>query len=1044
MSAFFFSRKNRRLKRKPAGGQTPSRKIRCPLSVEKLEDRTVPSVISGYVFNDLNNNGIPDPGELGLANSTIQLRNAAGVVIGTTVTDGNGFYQFATDSTISTAPTTLTETASIPNSATDWTQGVNIPQFDPSLGTLTSVDITNSGTFTSRIQVESLDSAPSTITGTVSGSETLTGLGITGLVTTGSSNETFNATAFDGIIDFGGTSGHDFGPQTAPGTQSTTISAASALAPYIGTGSVTFTEVAHATSSASGAGNLVTRINSSASANVTVVYHYIPSNALRPGNYTIVQTTEPPGYLDGKDSSGGVVIPNSVGTDTIPVTLGTTDSLNNDFGEIAPASLSGFVYVDSNDNGVKDSGEIGIAGVTVTLAGTNDLGPVNLTLQTGADGSYLFGNLRPGTYTITETPPANYLDGKDAVGSAGGALGNSLISAISLNAGVNGINYNFAALLPSSLSGFVYFDANNNGAMDPGEPGIPGTSVTLTGTNDLGGSVNVSQATGADGSYHFTNLRPGNYTISEAQPAGYLEGTNTVGSLGGQLGPDQFLAIAVGSNAAGVNYNFGEVIPASVSGYVYLDMNDNGTKDSGEVGISGVTITLTGTDVSGHSVSLSQTTGVDGSYHFMSLMPRTYIVTETPPANYIDGKVSVGSVGGTVGSHQISAIQLGVNVSGLNYNFGELLPSTLSGFVYLDRNDNGVFDYGESGIAGITVTLTGTNDLGQPVSVAQTTGADGSYLFAGLRPGSYTITKTPPSAYLDGRETLGSAGGMIGNDQFTGISLPMGIAGVSYNFGELLPPSPPGVVYSDFGSIDNVFSQPPNFTIILSKLQLIYFSNGLLDPVSKANAYFVDALYRNVLGRPSDSPGLTGFVLALDNGATRAQVVQAIWESPEHRAIEVEHLYQTFLRREPDAASWTGWVNAMLNGMSEANVALQLILSPEYQSTRADNSLFVASLYADVLGRVATGSEISSWTQALQNGLSRTSVATAFLTSAEVDKNIVDNLYNDFLRRAADPMGEQAFVSGITNHQFTMQAAAEVILGSDEYYAMAVRASQAV
>ena len=156
-----------------------------------------------------------------------------------------------------------------------------------------------------------------------------------------------------------------------------TITDAASLAAYIGMGTISLSDTAHATSSASGAGNLLTQIGTTANAQISVVYHYIPSNAIKPGNYTIVQTQEPPGYLDGKESSGGVVIPNSIGTDLIPVVFTGSSSTDNDFGELLPASLSGTVYVDTNNNGIKEAGEAGIGGVTVKLTGTSDAGPVN-------------------------------------------------------------------------------------------------------------------------------------------------------------------------------------------------------------------------------------------------------------------------------------------------------------------------------------------------------------------------------------------------------------------------------------------------------------------------------------------------------------------------------------------------------------------------------------------------------------------------------------------------------------------------------------------
>ena len=55
------------------------------LRVESLEPRMLLAcnVISGFVYDDANKNGLFDPGESPIANSTIELRNASGVVVGT-------------------------------------------------------------------------------------------------------------------------------------------------------------------------------------------------------------------------------------------------------------------------------------------------------------------------------------------------------------------------------------------------------------------------------------------------------------------------------------------------------------------------------------------------------------------------------------------------------------------------------------------------------------------------------------------------------------------------------------------------------------------------------------------------------------------------------------------------------------------------------------------------------------------------------------------------------------------------------------------------
>src|SRR5207244_2568616 len=122
--------------------------------------------------------------------------------------------------------------------------------------------------------------------------------------------------------------------------------------------------------------------------------------------------------------------------------------------------------------------------------------------------------LRPGSYTLTETPPAGLLDGKLTQGTPGtGTVLGRAFTSITLAQGTAGANNNFAELQPSSLAGFVYIDANDDGVFQGSESGLVGVGMALTGTDDLGNSVNLSVTTGAGGAYSFTTLRPGNYTL---------------------------------------------------------------------------------------------------------------------------------------------------------------------------------------------------------------------------------------------------------------------------------------------------------------------------------------------------------------------------------------------------------------------------------------------------------------------------------------------------------------------------------------------------
>ncbi|HLX11237.1 MAG TPA: YCF48-related protein, partial [Bacteroidota bacterium] len=66
-------------------------------------------------------------------------------------------------------------------------------------------------------------------------------------------------------------------------------------------------------------------------------------------------------------------------------------------------SISGNVFFDANQNGAFDSGEPGLGGWTISLTGGE-----TLSVQSGSDGSYTFGGLPFGTYSVSITPQASW------------------------------------------------------------------------------------------------------------------------------------------------------------------------------------------------------------------------------------------------------------------------------------------------------------------------------------------------------------------------------------------------------------------------------------------------------------------------------------------------------------------------------------------------------------------------------------------------------------------------------------------------------------
>ncbi len=796
---------------------------RTRLELEALEDRQLLSTISGFVYNDLNNDGIFQPGEPPLANNPIALKNSQGTVIATTTTDATGHYVFTVDNTIDTTPKTQSYTASFPLTAANWTLSRTIPQFNPALGTLTSVQISSAGQLTTDYKVESLDSAPSTINVAVNGSMTLAGPSVS-LTAALNYQDSFAAAVYDGTLDFGGTSGHDFGPHSGNNSKQVILTSSSDLAPFVGTGTVSYSASAQAASSSNSSANLATVVQTSGNGSVQITYTYTPSNQLQPGSYTIVETAQPPGYLPGLLASNSQVIPGSVGQTTIPVVLTNNDSSGNNFAKLLPADVSGFVYLDNNGNGVKDAGDTGIGTVTITLTGTSYTGSaVTLTQTTTSGGSYDFSAIAPGTYTLTETPPTGYYPGAVNPGSLGGTAGTGQIGNVTVPQGSTSINNNFGHLPPGTLSGNVYVDANLDGKLTSGESGVANDPIILTGI--VNGQLVIKQTTtNATGGYSFTGLAPGTYVLTQAPPAGYFPGATTAGSLGGSTTSGQVTNIVLAAGSSGANYNFGELQPSNLSGYVYLDNNTNGVFDPQDTGLPGVSVILNGTTYLGAAYNATMATDSSGHYTFANLLPGTYAITQIDPPGITDAVTNIGSLGGVASGLKIQQIAVGQNASGTNYNFGKTLAPVpelaggLSGTVYVDTFGNGQLTAGDPGVPGDKIILTGVVN-GQLVIKEMATDAHGNYSFINLEAGTYVLTQAPPLGYFPGATTAGSLGGTAISGQILNIFVPDGAPlGTQYNFGEVKPSTLSGHVYLDNnqdGVLDSGDNGLAGITVIL-------------------------------------------------------------------------------------------------------------------------------------------------------------------------------------------------------------------------------------
>ncbi len=140
---------------------------------------------------------------------------------------------------------------------------------------------------------------------------------------------------------------------------------------------------------------------------------YTPDTVLaaEPGAYTFVEST-PAGTLQTVSRLDGVVVSQYPSADpTVVVSVAGTSGETHQvvYGNVGLGQISACKVYDRNGNGVADEGEPGVEGWKMQLDGTDAtgaaVGPV--VQQTGADGCTTFGDLLPGTYTVTELLPTS-------------------------------------------------------------------------------------------------------------------------------------------------------------------------------------------------------------------------------------------------------------------------------------------------------------------------------------------------------------------------------------------------------------------------------------------------------------------------------------------------------------------------------------------------------------------------------------------------------------------------------------------------------------
>lgn len=472
-------------------------------------------------------------------------------------------------------------------------------------------------------------------------------------------------------------------------------------------------------------------------------------------------------------------------------------------------SIGNRLWHDVDNDGVQDPGEPGIPFVEVLVTngtGTGCAGGCRVT--TDAAGFWMVTGLTAGSFTVdVQTSDPDFpRDFTLSTGSTDPRVVNVVASDLT-NVDF-GYRYTGAGTSPTgTISGRIFLDADGDLAYDLGEA-RSGTTVNLLDSN---GNIIASATTAADGTYTFSGVFIGEYTVQSVDRLGtrystlFLNAAQTIPNVNivYQTTIENTANSEGGVSVDGVHANllqdFGYRRFLGIIGdSVFWDTNENGTQDIGEPGFANVTVRLydaVWTDANNDGffqAGEATTTLVDttttiadnpltpanegGTYLFQNLnapasghyylvvadtttlpgtsqtlisdpdtdgVPCTLLPLDGVPASICDSQKLVE--GYVQGGNYLGA-DFGYRITGSGFGrIGDTL--------WIDTDSDGVRDAGEPGIPAITVWLdTDNNGVldwvdGNGNGVWDTgegerwvvSDSDGFYIFAGLADGSYNL-----------------------------------------------------------------------------------------------------------------------------------------------------------------------------------------------------------------------------------------------------------------------------------------------------------------
>lgn len=276
----------------------------------------------------------------------------------------------------------------------------------------------------------------------------------------------------------------------------------------------------------------------------------------------------------------------------------------------------------------------------------------------------------------------------------------------------------------TELCGIKWNDLNGDGKQDPGEPGLANWVIEV---KDANGNIIGYAVTDANGRYCILVPSPGTYIVSEQQQAGWV-----------QTAPPSPGTYTVTVPPAHTNLNFGnqeKKEKAEICVFKFNDLDGDGVKDPGEPLLPGWQFTVSPAPLP--PATSPVTTLPSGGICFGVSAPGTYTITELVQSGWTPTTPNPQTV--TVAPGGLANVFFG--------NKKKEEKFEICGIKWNDLNGNGKQDPGEPSLPGWTINLVFGTPPNQ-IDLQAITDASGRYCFKGLAPGTYTVSETLQSGWV--------------------------------------------------------------------------------------------------------------------------------------------------------------------------------------------------------------------------------------------------------------------------------------------------------